>query len=172
MNLFSSCLSFVNAKAKQIKENQTYFIIIIVAFTQGFLNKSSISYFFQGVLGLSELSVSYLYKDDFKMTPAQVSVCTGITSIPWIIKPLWGVISDSVYMFGYRRKSYLIFFGFIECLCWLSLASWVTNPYQGIAVLLMVQLAVAFCNVIGEALLVEVSRGSHENAGNENDHLK
>lgn len=125
------------------------------------------------MLGLSELSVSYLYKDDFKLTPAQVSVCTGLTSLPWIIKPVWGVISDSFHFFGYRRKSYLIFFGFLECICWLSLASWVMNPYQGVVILLIVQLAVAFCNVIGEALLVEVSRDAQgQLEKNESDHSK
>ena len=110
------------------------------------------------MLGLADLSISYLYKDDFHLTPAQVSICTGLTSLPWIIKPLWGVISDSYYFFGFRRKSYLIFFGFIECFCWMSLASWVQKPLQGLIILICVQIAVAFCNVIGEALLVEVSR--------------
>lgn len=42
----------------------------------------------QGVLGLSDLSMNYLYKDDFKMSPAEVSMAVSLTNIPWIIKPL------------------------------------------------------------------------------------
>lgn len=121
-------------------------------------------------MGLADLSINYLYKDDFKLTPAQVSICTGLTSLPWIIKPLWGSISDSFHFFGYRRKSYLIFFGFLECFCWSSLASWVQKPYQGLLILVIVQIAVAFCNVIGEALLVEVSRGDGEDKNESESH--
>lgn len=29
-------------------------------------------------------------------------------AMPWIVKPLYGLISDSIPLFGYRRKSYLI----------------------------------------------------------------
>lgn len=119
------------------------------------------------MLGLSDLSINYLYKDDFKLTPAQVAICTGLTNFPWIIKPLWGVISDGYPFFGYRRKSYLIFFGFLECFCWFSLSSWVRTPYEGVLVLFFVQTSVAFCNVIGEALLVELSRDGEKEKSQE-----
>ena len=52
----------------------------------------------------------------------------------------------------------MILFGFLESFCWISLATWVEVPFQGLLILVAVQVAVAFCNVIGEALLVEVSR--------------
>lgn len=43
-----------------IKKHDTSFIIVgVIAFSQG-------------VLGLSDLALSYLYKDDFKMSPAEV----------------------------------------------------------------------------------------------------
>jgi len=170
-----SCFSFFSPKSSQSKNNPTYFIIIIVAFTQGFsiyhLSLFKLSSFI-GVLGLADLSISYLYKDDFKLTPAQVSICTGLTSLPWIIKPFWGVISDSYHFCGYRRKSYLILFGFLECFCWCSLASWVRAPVQGLVILICVQVAVSFCNVIGEALLVEVSRESSNTECVENESSK
>ena len=73
----------------------------------------------------------------------------GITSIPWIIKPCWGAISDGIPLFGYRRKSYLILFGFIQSICWISLSKWVKGPAAGVFVLITVQISIAFCNVIG-----------------------
>ncbi len=111
------------------------------------------------MLGLADLAINYLYKDDFKMHPADVSFVVGVTSLPWIIKPLWGAITDSIYFLGYRRKSYLIFFGILQCACWLALSSkLIRNPYQGVPILFVKELSVAFLNVIAEALLVEVSR--------------
>ena len=89
-------LSSIDAALKEEKFF-TYMIIILVAFAQG-------------VLGLADLATNYLYKDDFKMHPSEVSLIIGITSIPWIVKPVWGCITDSCYFLGYRRKSYLILF--------------------------------------------------------------
>eukprot|EP01017_Pseudomicrothorax_dubius_P037798 TRINITY_DN5588_c0_g2_i2.p1 TRINITY_DN5588_c0_g2~~TRINITY_DN5588_c0_g2_i2.p1 ORF type:complete len:499 (+),score=108.74 TRINITY_DN5588_c0_g2_i2:166-1662(+) len=128
-----------------------YFVIIFIAFTQG-------------ILGLADLSVSYLYKDDFKMTPAQVSAATGITSLPWIVKPLWGFISDGIPFLGYRRKSYLVFFGATGFICWTLLSRYNVTSHQGVFLLLCVQLGVAFSNAIGEALLVEISKDGDNNA--------
>lgn len=67
----------------------------------------------QGVLGLSDLSVRYLYKDDLEMSPAEVSMAVSLTNIPWIIKPLWGFTSDCFPIMGRRRAPYLAIFGVI-----------------------------------------------------------
>jgi hypothetical protein len=33
--------------------------------------------------------------------------------MPWVVKPLYGFISDSIPLFGYRRRSYLAVCGFL-----------------------------------------------------------
>lgn len=43
----------------------------------------------------------------------QVAVLTGVATIPWMIKPLYGFISDSIPLFGYRRRSYLVACGLL-----------------------------------------------------------
>ena len=40
--------------------------------------------------------------------PPDVTEFLAIFNFPWIIKPIYGVLSDLVPLFGYRRKSYLI----------------------------------------------------------------
>lgn len=101
-----------------------------------------------------------------------MSLITGITSIPWVIKPLWGFTSDSFPLMGFRRKSYLVFLSFIQTGLWLVMSFWAENPYLTAFILLMIELCIAFCNVIGgsqfflhtfkvgliEAILVEISR--------------
>jgi hypothetical protein len=32
----------------------------------------------------------------------QVAVLTGLAGLPWVVKPLYGFISDSIPLFGYR----------------------------------------------------------------------
>lgn len=112
----------------------------------------------QGMNHIAELPISYLYKDDFGLGPVQVSFIVCLTSLPWLIKPVWGIISDNVTFFGYRRKSYLIFWGLLECFLYYSVATWATQEWTGVCLLMLIQVCLAFNNVIGEALLVESSQ--------------
>src|SRR3954470_12985921 len=40
--------------------------------------------------------------------PLTISASLAILDLPWIIKPLWGAISDFIPLFGYRRRPYLV----------------------------------------------------------------
>jgi len=127
----------------------TYLVIILVALSQG-------------VQGLSDLAMSYLYKDDLKLQPYEVAKINSLVYIPWIIKPVYGFISDSFPIMGYRRKPYLFIFGISVIFCWLSMATWVDTVYSTVFIVLINQFSTAFCNVIGEALVVETSQRQKE----------
>lgn len=68
----------------------------------------SLVYLVQGLLGLSRLAVFTFFKDDLELEPVTVGILTGLTAAPWVIKPLYGFLSDAVPLFGYRRRSYLV----------------------------------------------------------------
>lgn len=71
----------------------------------------------QGLGGaLAAVGTKYYMKDVQKVQPSEAQVYAGITSIPWIVKPLWGLLTDVLPILGYRRRPYLIFAGIIECL--------------------------------------------------------
>jgi hypothetical protein len=66
----------------------------------------------QGVGGaLAGVGTKYYMKDVQKVQPSEAQVYAGITSIPWIVKPLWGLLTDVLPIFGYRRRPYFIFAG-------------------------------------------------------------
>ncbi len=44
---------------------------------------------------------------------ATVGVLMGIGAFPWVVKPLYGFLSDSVPLFGYKRRSYLVACGLL-----------------------------------------------------------
>ena len=111
--------------------------------------------FSQGVQGLSDLALSYLYKDDLKLQPYELSRISSLTFIPWIIKPVYGIISDSFPILGYRRKPYLFIFGITSILCWLSMGTWVKSLYCTFIIVMINQFSTAFCNVIGGIKLFE-----------------
>lgn len=109
----------------------------------------------QGLWSITDLSISYLFKDDFHLGPAQVSSLTSLISVPWIVKPLYGVISDSYPILGYRRKSYIIIWGLVIAASFILLSRWADTVPKSFWLLFTISMAFAFNNVIGEALIVE-----------------
>lgn len=66
----------------------------------------------QGVaIGLSKVSIQYYMKDEQKLQPSEAQIYLGLIQIPWIIKPLWGLLTDVVPISGYRRRPYFVFAG-------------------------------------------------------------
>ncbi|MEY2859072.1 MAG: hypothetical protein RLZZ74_3385, partial [Cyanobacteriota bacterium] len=115
-------------------------------------------YFVQGILGLARLAVSFFLKDDLGLSPAEVAALTGITALPWVIKPLFGFISDGLPILGYRRRPYLILSGLLGSASWLALATLVDNAFAATLVILFTSLSVAISDVIVDSLIVERAR--------------
>ncbi|KAE8658352.1 Folate-biopterin transporter 1 [Hibiscus syriacus] len=86
-------------------------------------------YFVQGILGLARLAVSFYLKDNLHLDPAETAVITGFSALPWLVKPLYGFIGDSIPLFGYRRRSYLVLSGLLGALSWSLMATFVDSKY-------------------------------------------
>ncbi|KAL8026313.1 hypothetical protein ABFX02_14G018400 [Erythranthe guttata] len=119
-------------------------------------------YFVQGVLGLSRLAVSFYLKDDLHLDPAETAIISGISSLPWLVKPLYGFISDSFPLFGYRRRSYLVISGLLGALSWSLMAAFVDSKYGVTFCILLGSLSVAFSDVVVDSMVVERTRGESQ----------
>lgn len=115
-------------------------------------------YFVQGVLGLARLAISFFFKDELGLSPAEVAALMGVAALPWVIKPVFGLISDSLPLLGFRRRSYLVLSGLLGCGAWLSLGTWVATPWQATAAILGASIAIALSDVIVDSLVVERAR--------------
>lgn len=68
----------------------------------------------QGMGGaLLRVATEYYMKDVQKVQPSESQVYSGIIGIPWIIKPIYGILTDVLPLFGYRRRPYFILAGMI-----------------------------------------------------------
>ncbi|RZC73686.1 hypothetical protein C5167_049166 [Papaver somniferum] len=68
----------------------------------------------QGLGGsLFNVSSDYYWKDVQKVQPSEAQVYSGVIGIPWIVKPLWGILTDVVPIAGYRRRPYFILAGLL-----------------------------------------------------------
>lgn len=116
-------------------------------------------YLVQGLLRLSGLAVFTLFKDELHMDPATVGFLTGITMFPWLIKPLYGFMSDSVPIWGYKRRSYLVACGALGATSWLV----VSAPGMSVPIILTAltcgSLSTACADVVADSIVVELSRG-------------
>lgn len=116
-------------------------------------------YFVQGALGLSRLAISYFLKDDIGLSPAECAALTGAAITPWLIKPLYGFLSDALPLFGYRRRSYLIGAGAVGAVAWLSLATVVDSALTALIASVATSLSVAMSDVVVDSIVVERVRG-------------
>jgi hypothetical protein len=54
--------------------------------------------------GLIAQPLTYYLKQVQGWTPVQITAYLTLFNLPWIIKPLYGLVSDFIPLFGYRRK--------------------------------------------------------------------
>lgn len=116
----------------------------------------AIVYFAQGMWYLPNLSITFFLKDTLGLSAAQTATFFSITVIPWLIKPVYGLISDFVPLFGQRRKSYLLLSSGMAALMGLTLSTMGSHSYWGIAVFFtLMGLGLAFTDVLTDGLMVE-----------------
>jgi MFS-type transporter involved in bile tolerance (Atg22 family) len=79
----------------------------------------------------------------------------SLISLPWSLKILYGLISDNVPVCGTRRKSWLIIMGLIETTALFILFFTLPEDPIVVTLLLMVaSMAIAFINVVSNAIMV------------------
>jgi MFS family permease len=120
-------------------------------------------YLVQGILGLSRLAVSFFLKDELHLGPAEVAALMGVAALPWMIKPVFGFLSDGLPIAGYHRRPYLILSGLLGTGAWLSLATIVHSAWGATLAVAIGSLSVAMSDVIADSLVVE--RASNPSAG-------
>jgi MFS family permease len=110
--------------------------------------------------GLIAQPLNYYLKEAQGWTPVQITAFVTIFNLPWIIKPLYGLVSDFVPLFGYRRKSYLLLanaaaiVGFV----W---ATQLTVPSDLFVALMVTAYAMAISSTLCGAVLVENGQRLH-----------
>jgi MFS family permease len=116
----------------------------------------AIVYFAQGMWYLPNLSITFFLKDALGLGAAQTATFFMYTTIPWLIKPVYGLISDFVPLFGRRRKSYFLLTSALAAAMGFTLSMMSSPTYWGVAVLFtLMGLGLAFTDVLTDAMMVE-----------------
>lgn len=109
------------------------------------------------VTGIINLPLTYYLSDELGWGATSISAYMGVLGWPWVVKPLYGLVSDCLPLWGYRRKSYLLLVNALAVGAFLWLAC--TNlPGQIIPALLVITTAMAASSTLCGAILVEHGR--------------
>jgi len=112
-------------------------------------------YFAQGMYALPDQTITITFKDR-GLQPDQVAYFFLLGSIPWFVKPAYGLISDFVPLFGRRRKSYLLLAAGLACLMGVFGGLSAEHPYWRLAAIYTAMgFGLAFADVLADALMVE-----------------
>jgi MFS family permease len=104
--------------------------------------------------GLIAQPLSYYLKTSQGWTAAQIAAFTSLLYLAWIIKPLYGMISDFIPLFGYRRKSYLVLAN-IAAVAGFIWATQLSAPRTLFFALAITAYAMAISSTLCGAVLVE-----------------
>ena len=115
----------------------------------------AIVYFAQGMIYLPDQVVSIVFKER-GLTASQLATFTWIITIPWFIKPVYGLLSDFVPIFGTRRRSYFLIMSGVAALAAVAVSLMPGASYALLATLItLLWLGVGFTDVLTDALMVE-----------------
>lgn len=104
--------------------------------------------------GLVAQPLNYFLKQGHGWTPVQITAYLTLFNLPWIIKPFYGLVSDFLPLFGYRRKSYLLFAN-AAAMGGFFLVTQLTAPHQLVFALMLTAYAMAISSTLCGAVLVE-----------------
>lgn len=115
-----------------------------------------VNYFMQGIVGFTYEPMEYLLKDRLKLSAGQAAGFVAWMTFPFLLKPLYGFIADTIPIGGYRRKPHIILTALLASLAYFSLAAQAAYTYVGLLIpLALACFWLAFADVVCCGLLVE-----------------
>ena len=108
----------------------------------------------QAKSGIIWQPLSYFLKETRGWGPVEISAALAVLDVPWIIKPLYGLISDFLPIAGYRRRSWLLLASLAVSAAFAYVALGATAGAM-IPALVMTAIAMAVMSTVCGALLVE-----------------
>jgi len=117
-------------------------------------------YFVQGALGLARLATTFFLKDELHLAPAEQAAIAGILALPWMLKPVYGFVSDGFPILGSKRRSYIFLSGILGAASYFALSqpALVSTAKAAIIVCMLSSLSVAVSDVVADSIVVEKAR--------------
>ncbi|HYD08208.1 MAG TPA: MFS transporter [Reyranella sp.] len=116
----------------------------------------------QARVGIIQQPLTHFLKAE-GWSPLQVTAYFGVLNFPWVIKPVFGLVSDFFPLFGYRRSSYLILASTCAAVSYAAIAL-LNEPSEFALFLLLTSYAMATASTLCGALLAENGRNFQQSS--------
>ncbi|XP_043707087.1 probable folate-biopterin transporter 6 [Telopea speciosissima] len=101
LNIIHEPFQWLNMLCKELNTTFVIGVVLVYGVSQGFSGA-----FFRVVS-------DYYWKDVQRVQPSAVQLFIGLYYIPWLMKPIWGLLTDVFPIRGYQRRPYFIIAGIL-----------------------------------------------------------
>lgn len=120
--------------------------------------------FLYGFNSIGSLAFYSLLKDRFKLEPTAANLYNTIISFLFILKPLYGLLSDGYSICGRNRQPYMILAGLLASLAWVGMIFLAYTPWLATMFMCFVNIMMGMINTIAQAILVEDSQDNQSDS--------
>lgn len=122
-----------------------------------------VEHLFQGFLfgggggGLIGVPIMYLLRSYGTLTASRIQILKTIAVSPWALKPLFGMISDTLYLGGYNRLPYIFITIVASAMACLAIVmTWPVSPVVATLLFFLLFLQIAVSDLLIEARYTEL----------------
>ncbi|CAN6564529.1 unnamed protein product [Malus baccata var. baccata] len=122
-----------------------------------------LGYWVQGFRCFPWMAVNFFLKDGLHVDPSTLQLLQNSANLPMVAKPLYGVVSDAVYIAGQHRIPYIALGAVLQAVSWLAIAM---LSESGISIgtitlyLLLSNLGASIAEVANDAIVAEAGKQS------------
>ncbi|KAK6163021.1 hypothetical protein DH2020_002862 [Rehmannia glutinosa] len=120
-----------------------------------------IGYWVQGLRCFPWMGVNFFLKDGLRLEPSTLQILQNSANLPMVAKPFYGIISDSLYIFGQHRVPYIALGAFLQAVSWIAIAIFASSGISFLSItfyLLLGNLGAAIVEVADDAIVAETAR--------------
>ncbi|KAG7650586.1 Folate-biopterin transporter [Arabidopsis thaliana x Arabidopsis arenosa] len=115
-------------------------------------------FFVQGFRGFPWLGANFFLTEQLRVNPSVLQLLQNSANLPMVAKPIYGVVSDSVYFFGQHRIPYIAVGALLQAISWLAIAFLSRSNVSILALsiyLLLSNLGASLVEVANDAIVAE-----------------
>lgn len=107
---------------------------------------------------LARLPLQNLLKNDLGLDRAANAAFFFWAGLAWYLKPLAGILTDAVPLFGSRRRCYLLAGATLAALCWLAMAATPHAFFPLLLVAIVLNVFLVVCSTVVGGFMVETAQ--------------
>lgn len=120
-----------------------------------------LGFWVQGLRCFPWMGVSFFLKDGLRVDPSTLQLLLSSANLPMVAKPLYGVVSDAVYIRRQHRLPYIALGAFLQAVSWLAvsvLSGSSSSVFTVTMYLLLSNLGASIVEVANDAIVAEAGK--------------